>query len=122
MIIIDNPYLCFVSHHKDLEFHLEETLTKYIRPGCSAAFARDLGGEETVAYVAELRETTADKQLLSDLADTVRRTVADSFQVGFIYTVITTSGWYRSLSITHTVIVNLLDAIHLQRKERLPLS
>lgn len=40
-----------------------------------------MGGEETVAYVAELRNSTNDKVLLQDTCDQVRRIVAEQFQV-----------------------------------------
>lgn len=35
-----------------------------------------------MAYVAELRNTTSDKQLLQDAVDEIRRLVAQEFQVG----------------------------------------
>ena len=69
--------------HQDIEYAVEAALEALFRPGCSGAFAHDVGGEETVAYVAELRNATTDKQLLQEAVDEVRRVVAQEFQVWF---------------------------------------
>ncbi len=66
---------------KDIEYAVEAGLESILRPGCSGSFAHDVGGEETVAYVAELRNSTTDKALLQDACDQVRRIIADQFQV-----------------------------------------
>ena len=59
---------------------MEAALNSTLRPGCSAAFAHEVGGEETVAIVAELRSSTADKASLRDICTRVRRVVAEQFQ------------------------------------------
>jgi hypothetical protein len=66
---------------QDIEYAVEAGLEAILRPGCSGSFAHDVGGEETVAYVAELRNSTSDKALLQDACDQIRRLVAEHFQV-----------------------------------------
>ena len=59
-------------------------MTNHIRPGCSAAFERDLDGEQTVAYVAELRELIKEKDVLREITEESRRAIVDLFQVSFV--------------------------------------
>ena len=66
---------------QDIEYAIEAGLESLLRPGCSGAFAHDLNGEETVAYVAELRTATTDEAILQEAADAVRRLIAEEFQV-----------------------------------------
>lgn len=66
---------------QDIEYCVEQGLESLLRPGCSGSFSLDLNGEETVAYVAELRNTTKDQEILREAADSVRRLVAENFQV-----------------------------------------
>lgn len=66
---------------QDVEYAVETALVDLLRPGCSGSFSRDQDGEETVAYVAELRNLVKDQDVLRDAADKVRQTVAKEFQV-----------------------------------------
>ena len=70
---------------QDIEYCVEQGLDSLLRPGCSGSFALDLNGEETVAYVAELRNSTKDQEVLREAADSVRRLVAENFQVRETY-------------------------------------
>lgn len=65
---------------QDVEFAVETQLSSILRPGCSAAFPHEVGGGETVAYVAELRSPTDDKAFLRNTCAQVRRVVTEHFQ------------------------------------------
>ena len=52
-----------------------------LRPGCSGAFPLDYKGEETVAYVAEIRQKVKDTAVLKATVEKIRRSMADGFQI-----------------------------------------
>ena len=66
---------------QDIEYAVEAALESTLRPGCSGSFSLDCNGEETVAYVAELRSHTTDHELLQSTVDQIRRHIAEEFQV-----------------------------------------
>ncbi|TFJ86619.1 hypothetical protein NSK_002273 [Nannochloropsis salina CCMP1776] len=66
---------------QDIEYAVEAALESTLRPGCSGSFSLDCNGEETVAYVAELRSHTTDHELLRSTVDQIRRHIAEEFQV-----------------------------------------
>lgn len=66
---------------QDIEYAVEAGLDSMLRPGCSGSFSLDCNGEETVAYVAELRNNTTDHTLLQGTVDQIRRLIAEEFQV-----------------------------------------
>jgi acyl-CoA synthetase (AMP-forming)/AMP-acid ligase II len=66
---------------QDIEYAVEAGLESLLRPGCSGSFQHELNGEATVAYVAELRDTITNQEVLWDAADQIRRLVTEEFQV-----------------------------------------
>jgi len=62
---------------QDVESTAEDSCSSELRPGCSAAFSVDSekGGEEVVAYVAELREVPSKKD-----ADTICKPIAEKIR------------------------------------------
>ena len=66
---------------QDIEYAVEAGLDSMLRPGCSGSFSIDCNGEETVAYIAELRNNTTDRALLQGTVDQIRRLIAEEFQV-----------------------------------------
>jgi amino acid adenylation domain-containing protein len=62
-----------------------------LRPGCSAAFAVEIDGEERLVLVAEVQRQTAHEDLAS-LARTVRAAVADELEVALHDLVLTLPG------------------------------
>ena len=65
---------------QDIEYEVEKAVPDILRPGCSAAFALEMGGQEMVAYVAEVRDGI-NSSLLPQAVLEARRTVTDCFDV-----------------------------------------